>query len=307
MTAQTPAHGFGASVAGDTPADGAVFVRPSAHATWMLCQAAVAFTSHPQYDNTSSMQASRGTGVHLLNEMHIAFGTVFDSAEQTLDAWTAEMARRGEGFHDFTTPTRRIEVAQEILTAHQKWVEQFWLPVGQHLDIISTERKMQMPLGVLPNGREVWLRGTADLVTAEPKVWDWKTSSTGWQTAKLNEITQHLSYAALVEHELEIQPREAAYVVYDFKSGTWSWSEFTVSFGRPQIDRVLREFFKMGAVLDADAAMASPAKRGASWGQDGRGWWCSAKWCGAWDICDGKYLLDDGKATGVRDNSITWK
>lgn len=289
-----------------TPAEDAIFVRPSSHSTWMNCQLAVQHRDHPQYDNTSTQQASFGTCVHMLNERHIE-GLTLDGVDHVLELWLAEMDGRDEDIRPLAPKTRLESLASEALMAHQLWVQNFWLPVGSQLEAVAVEQRMEMPLGSLPNGREVWLRGTADFVTPG-KIWDWKTASVGWKPARMDEMTQHLFYAALVEYELDVRlPEEAAYVVYDRKDQSWAWSEFTTAVTRKQVKRALHEIFKMAAVLDAEAAMASPAKRGASWGQDGRGWWCSAKWCGAWDFCDGKFLLDDGKAVGSRDNTITWR
>ena len=287
----------------DEPAEDAIFVRPSAHSSWLMCQLSVQHSRTRRYKDADfdSMQAARGTFVHLLNEMYLT-GKPCHNTEDAYELFTTT-ADIPKG----VAPTRLREITIECFQAHEAWITQFWLTEGKLLDVVSTEKRMRMPIGHLQDGREVWLRGTADLITGPPKVWDWKTSTSGWTAKKLNEMTQHMFYAALAEYELGVPHTEAAYVVYNFKTGTWEWSAFTLPIERPAMNRALYEMYKMAVVLAHGAAMASPAKRGASWGQDGRGWWCSAKWCGAWDWCDGKYILDDGKCDGLRDPLITWK
>ncbi|NIT75641.1 MAG: hypothetical protein GWO44_01715, partial [Thermoplasmata archaeon] len=101
-------------------------------------------------------------------------------------------------------------------------------------------------------------------------------------------------------------PKQGEYVVYNFKTGDWEWSRFTVPIHQKDVDRALGAYFRMGKTLHYQSAVGTPSKRGASWGQDGRGWWCSPKWCDAWEICDDKRLLDDGLADEKVDPLVTW-
>lgn len=292
--------------------DDAIKVRPSAYSTWQNCALSVQYTSDPRYDSTSSMQAARGTGMHLPIEQHLK-GDPFLTEKHMREAWVEELkARPGEWEKLGTLPAETFRtVAAQIWEGYLLWQQQFWQTVGQHLTVVATERKLSMPIGEAPDGREIWLRGTPDFIDdlgdGTDRVIDWKTSTSGWKAAKVNEMVQHIAYAALHQANGGRDVSQAMYVVYNFKDKSWSWDEFKIPVLQSKVDLVLAEFVQMGRVLSIGGATASPMKRGPGWGQDGRGWWCSPKWCGAWDFCEGKLMLDDGQGHERRDSLITWR
>lgn len=291
--------------------DDAIVVRPSAYSTWQNCALAVQYTTDERYDATSSMQAARGTGIHLPIEQHLE-GKPFLVEKHMVDAWVEQLKTRpGEWEKLATLPASTFrEVGAQIWEGYLLWQQQFWQTVGQSLTVVATERRLAMPLGEAPDGREIWLRGTPDLVDDigdTDRIIDWKSSTSGWKADKVREMVQHTAYAGLHMANGGRRVTEAMYVVYNFKEKRWNWDEFKVPVSLTGVWRVLHEFYQMGLTLSVNGAVASPMKRGASWGQDGRGWWCSAKWCGAWDFCEGKFLLDDGKTDEKRDGLITWK
>jgi hypothetical protein len=149
-------------------------------------------------------------------------------------------------------------------------------------------------LGVLPNGREVWVSGQADRVV-EGEIQDWKTASRGWKAGKAyeNEV-QINTYAWLVEHLTDAT--RGAFVVYDRSKKTWTWSETTLAI-TPETKRLsLLKLWDMAVTLDAGVAVATPHSRG-SFGA-GIGWHCSTKFCPAWNPCP------FGKGIGGRDNEV---
>lgn len=294
------------------PAEGSIFVRPSAMSNWANCQLSVQATSYPDYDHASTMQSSRGTGMHLAIEAHLK-GEPFALEQHFRQAWVTEMARREEPIVGVASDAKIREVSADIWKGYIEWVNQFWYPVGQYLPIVATEQTLQMFLDTAPSGREIWLRGTPDTVVGlegdypRHKVIDWKTSTSGWSKNKTNDMTQHVGYAILLEEHGFANVDQGMYVVYDFKNGGWKWDEYQLPITGTKKRLVFSEFVNMGVVIDGQAASATPQKRGAAWGQDGRGWWCSEVWCGYWTPCQGKYLLEDGKADEKRDNTITWR
>lgn len=298
-----------AQVGDDLIPDDAIVVRPSSFSTWAHCQLAVQHSLlHPLYDDRPSQQASFGTFVHKLHELFINDEPVPVTVEGALDLWDKTSLEGDDlSIYDTGATDKSLRAwATEALLAHGLWVEQYWEPVGSQADIVGTELTMSMFLGEAPSGREVWLRGTADLI--EPtRGADWKTSSGGWPDNRVDTQGQHLCYTAMARAAELSEPEEFSYVIYNRKEKTWEWSATTVPVSPYQEEITLREMFKMGVVIDAEAAMGQPSKTGAFWGHDGRGWWCSPKWCGAWSICEAKYLLDDGQADEIRDGLITWK
>ncbi|NIT75640.1 MAG: hypothetical protein GWO44_01710, partial [Thermoplasmata archaeon] len=54
------------------------------------------------------------------------------------------------------------KMAGQALKATEDFVLQYW-PYGKTLDIVGVEERMEMHLGTLDDGTEIWLAGTADL------------------------------------------------------------------------------------------------------------------------------------------------
>lgn len=286
--------------------DDALIIRPSSHSTWLLCPLSVQYAYDERNDNTPSEQQAFGTGMHAIIENYIKTGQHPTSGEGWVNAWIEEMESRDEDITKLASPSLLVADSKEMKLAFELWLDTFWNPVGSHLEPLVVEETLALKLGDLPSGREAWLRGTPDLFTTT-KGFDWKTSTSGWSSTKLPELTQHLFYSALVEVNHGVSITEFSYVVYDRKRQEWKWSEYTDHFNETAIQLAIEEARKMALILDVQAAPATPMKRGAFWGQDGRGWWCTAKWCGAWDFCEGKHLLADGQAGGSRDSTVTWK
>jgi hypothetical protein len=297
MTLTLVDQGFLADVAGDKPSDEALIVRPSSWSSFQLCGYRVSLAGEDGFDNTSSEPMAWGTGVHKLNANRIIFGDVADdmasSPAAVLGIWAQEMRDRSDGEDIFTYATRSYLLGQatEMLSAHKLWVERFWLPVGQHLEVVAVEDTRIRPLGVLPSGRDVWIRGTADFVTSTA-VYDWKSAGRGWKRGKAESNIQHLIYAWLVEDLAEID--EAAYVVYNRQTAEWAWDDTTLPVTNEAIRTALHAMWDMAKQIDTGTTHASPLVRGGF--GDGRGWHCSPKFCGAWSICPAKYLIADGKA-----------
>jgi hypothetical protein len=295
MTLTLVDRGFLAPVASDQPADDALVVRPSSWQGFQLCGYRVALSGEEGFDGTSSEPMAWGSGVHKLNANHILTGHGADGPAEAMQVWIEEMADKGENILNYASSSYLLQQSQEMLAAHKLWIARFWEPVGQHLEVLTVEETRQRPLGVLPSGREVWIRGTADFVTVA-KVWDWKTAGRGWKRGKAESNIQHTIYAWLVEALTAVS--EAAYVVYNRQTAEWSWDDTTLPVTADSIAVALRAMYEMALQIDTGTATASPHVRGGF--GDGRSWACSPKFCGAWNICPAKHLIQDGKAGLVR-------
>lgn len=281
------------------------YVRPSALSSFFNCPLSVQLSQFLP-STAPTMQTTRGTMVHALIADHITTGSFVDlQVQDVVDMTRLEMDDRRESV-DHVPSAALWKLGQEVLRAYHDWIEQFWNPYGHTLQPVVVEEKMEAYLGDLDDGREVWLKGTPDFVELD-YVRDWKTSTAGWSQSKIDNEYQHLAYSLLVEQNHGFVPKYGQYVVYNFKTNEWEWDPHTVKITTTQLDRVATAYLRMGKVLAAEAAIGTPHKRGASWGQDGRGWWCSPKWCDAWTICDDKYILADGQAGEEVDPLITWK
>lgn len=283
------------------PSSDALIVRPSSHASFALCGYRVLYSKEEGFDNTSSEAMSWGTGVHKVINNHIVASDIAgltDTVDGVLLVWAQEMADREdkEDIFSYASHSFLRGKAQEMLDAYHLWVERFWLPIGQHLEIVAVEATNLRPLGILPSGREAWVRGTADFIT-EGKVWDWKSSGRGWKKGKAEaSATQLLAYAWLAEAQTNVT--EGTFVVYDRSKRSWSWDETTFRVTEPLIRQALLSLWDLARAIDSGVAVATPMTTGGF--GDGRGWHCSPKFCGAWSICSFRHMIPDGKGDLVR-------
>lgn len=133
--------------------------------------------------------------------------------------------------------------------------------------------------------RRVFIQGTVDLVavnteTGEKQLFDWKTSAQeyggrqGWKHQRYS--IQPTMYAAALSDAAEMN---FTFVRVGRDSG--DYEEFTVN--RKAVDtEFLVEQLEAMAVLD-EAQLER-------WPLGPTDWWCSSKWCPAWNQCRGKYL-----------------
>jgi hypothetical protein len=292
--------GFLSDVGRDKPSEQAIIVRPSSYNSWALCGYRVLYSSDPGFDNTSSEAMAWGSGLHKLVNNHIVWSDVADlttTPEQALLIWAQEMASRkpSEDIFSYAGKSYLWTKAAEMIRAYELWVERFWLPLGRSLKVVAVEATTLKPLGMIGD-RDVWVQGTADFVT-EGRVWDWKTAGRGWKKGKAEaSAVQPLVYSWLVDDQTPVE--EATFVVYNRQDSTWTWDDTSFGVTEQLVTQALRSMWDMARSIDAGIAVATPMTTGGF--GDGRSWACSAKYCGAWNICDYRFLIPDGKANQVR-------
>ena len=296
----------------DGPADDDIVVRQSTIGSMRLCPARVGLSGEPGFLDAPSQAMFQGTVVHALIEEYLsAVASDGDlgagmplrlSMVPNVVSLMAELAH-ADGFRldDVASDAQIQKVAETAVAAAQSWHEQVWLGDGlDSMAILAIEAKMVRPLGTLPDGRVIWLQGTADIVHGGGIV-DWKTSSRGWKVNRdgLSQASfkvQAPLYLWLAEPILEKLASSATFYVYDVSKGQWTshhtnWSE-------AQIMANLGNAWEAGKQIAAEAFPYTPA--GSDYGKYGRGWWCSLKYCAAWNICPGKDSIADGVDTTAR-------
>ena len=152
-----------------------------------------------------------------------------------------------------------------------------WLRTIQPLYPDGTvEGRMHRPLGVV-DGRPLWLRGTPDYYTGHNVV-DWKTSSKKWQKGRENKSIQLPLYRSLIEWNHETMPWEGIYVIYSRAKQVWE--ERPVGLTEGKVNAAMLHAFTMGRALMKQEYSLSPFGEFSA-----RAWYCSEKWCHAWDVC----------------------
>ena len=170
-----------------------------------------------------------------------------------------------------------------------------WVPELHQIDLSAAgiETKITVPLGSLDDGRMVWLQGTPDLWTMGT-VYDWKTTGNPWKEnggglTRGSFGQQAPLYLHLVS-TLGATATRFVFYVYDRGSGAWASHETVWS--PASIGAALANAWEYGKMIGAGAFPYTPASD--NYGKYQRGWHCSARYCGAWDICEGKRILADG-------------
>jgi hypothetical protein len=291
------------------PSDDALFVRPSSFYNFGLCPLREVLRKQDGYDDRSNEAPGWGTGMHAIIAHFMETGEVPGTVQDVLDRWVDELLMRepSEDIGTYASLEALSVWAGEMKTGFDLWLEQFWLPQGQHEETIAAEETVMRPLGVLPNGRDVWIRGTPDrvlMVNDQVQIQDWKTAGRGWKKGKADSnAVQLLSYAWLSEHHGPVT--RGTFVVYDRAKQEWTWSDKSFAIDADRIELGLRAMWSMAEQLDSGTAVANPFAMGGF--GDGRGWHCKPKFCSAWNICDFKALPADGVHVEIRPREMSWE
>lgn len=305
---------------GPEPAEGALVFGPSTLNDWLLCNYRVLFKNHPLHDNRSNEPPAFGTGMHALIEGTLRDGVAVYTPEEALEVWKTAMLENHYGAEDITEYAPEnvlIQKAHELVRGHSSWVEKFWLPVGQHMDALIIEQRIERPLGRIRKeindtqvDREVWISGAADFVATHPSGtgalgMDWKTAGRGWKRGKADSNTQHIIYGWLAEVLLDIPVVEGMYVVYNRQKEEWTWDDKRIILTPQMRQAALKMAWDAAVGMDAQIGVASPMTRGGF--GDGRGWHCKPQYCPAWNACGFRHMIEDDWAQKEKPEEMRWE
>ncbi len=151
----------------------------------------------------------------------------------------------------------------------------------------AIEQEMFLPLGEGERGTII-LKGTPDAVLREVII-DWKTSGRAWKESKAHHSIQVDADEALVKQNLGVSIREFVFWVYNRQKR--EWTAIPTSRRVADINASLSRLLDYGKILERGSFHATPTTD--TFGEIKRGWFCSTKYCGAWNVCPAKYLNDD--------------
>ncbi len=185
------------------------------------------------------------------------------------------------------------EVEAEVYAAVREWRKHVspLLPPS-----IAVEEKMFGKVDTLPSGRELWITGIPDYVTADELI-DWKTAYKMWSAPKMETTVQPQVYAWLLARTQGIMVSTFRYWIWSRSKG--EWATMTRPITQPSILAAMQLTADVGAAIDAEIF---PARPFAGTIGRARGWWCSPRYCDSWDVCPAKYLITDEV---VNDPAIT--
>ena len=274
---------------GLAPDEGALLIRQSDVSSMDLCPAKQGYLKSGAAVQVPSEAMSFGTMMHTFAEQRL-LGWDGIATKPQLEAWWAENVERdGFDLFELSTQEKRDASLQEALAACAQWDDDV-RPLLNYGDGVLLEERLMSPLGRLPSGREVWAHGTPDVVSvALPRIDDWKTAARGWKDSKAHQTGQASMYSFLVESSMGVLVTEFIYWVWNRKQ--WQWDAVRTERSPAQIDSFMRHVWMRATQMDAGAFPFTPWQ--STFGDYKRGWWCSAKYCAAWDVCEGKHLADD--------------
>lgn len=266
------------------PADDDIIIRQSTLNSWLLCPGRVYHSVDDGFDRTPSEPMLFGTLVHAMIEAHLLgdsppIGSLLNEAE----------ANDGFSLDDYATPEAIEYMFDGVQMAFDDWQEQVEprLPDEEPTYI---EQKFQRPLAEVGDGRVIWVQGTPDLAYSD-RIYDWKTAGRGW---KLNNNDQSKgSFNAQAPTYLWLDGRGLrtfTFWVYDRSKGVWG--EYITQWDSEQLLLNLKNLEGIGRAIAAGVVYYTPTSD--NFGKVQRGWHCSPKYCGAWNICPGKNSIADG-------------
>lgn len=276
----------------DLPAKGYTFDdttdtvgRQSSFGQLQLCGGRIGYADHEGFLPILSEAVVFGQCLHyIISEDLISGGKQQDMLLQSMGDWVNELLVTE---YDWSLDkVSNVPVFfSELSTAYNLWRT----TVKPHLPVqlIAVEQEMFMPLGEGKNGN-LWLKGTADAVF-EDTLMDWKTAGRGWKADKPQLSLQASLYMPLVKQNLNKSIRKFTFWVFNRQWGTWD--QFVTQRSIEQINSALKTAYDYTAQIEAKIFPCTPVPESAF--QKKRGWYCQPKFCGAWNVCEAKFMNDD--------------
>lgn len=272
---------------GEYDPDEDILVRQSTIGQLQLCAKRVELADKAGYLEPVSEAMAYGTCLHYIIEKDMAAGEPRLDMLSNMDEWVEAVLVEQYDWTLAKVPNPR-DFFGELAIGYRTWRKQVEPTLrGKPIGI---EETMTLHLG---EGRErsIWLQGTADLVY-KTRLMDWKTSNSKWKQEKADVSIQASLYMALAKQTFGIEIKDFRFWTYYRKSR--EWTPFDTERKVREINAALLSAYEYGLQMEAGIYPATPVPE-SSFAKK-RGWYCSAKFCGAWNICPAKYIAD-GKNT----------
>lgn len=285
--------GLGSPIPWDEPKEDDIIYRQSTREALALCGGRVLLG---QEDVPPSEAMSFGTLTHKMIELTIlGEGGMLNIRPAVVKLWEELLEEEGHDLSKLASKALVERSVEEAIHATQAWVDDFWLPHGQYLHAVGVEVLRVLPLGLTPNGRGVWLQGTPDFVVSGNRIIDFKTAGRGWNQGKHLVRVQAPLYTYMEWQAGTVEPpTDFDFQVYNRQKGEWDFESHSLVVTERMIESALQMAWTDALAIEAGALPFQPY--GESYGKFKRGWHCSPKYCGAWEKCSVKYLIEDGKA-----------
>lgn len=250
-----------------------------------LCEYRVKYSDHPHSLKQVSEQLAFGTCLHYMVEQTLLHGGVQDQLLVNMDEWVEPILNRDYEWSISLIP-EPWQFLGELRVAYRSYLAQTY-PKLQQDKLLQVEAEMASWIGegVLPDSN-IWLEGTADQVYVH-EIRDVKTTGRKWDQAKADTNIQASLYPALVKAHFDgLEVTRFTFDVYHRPKT--EWVELTVVKTPEVINAALQTAHNMGLKQQLNIYTPSPVPP-ASWANK-PGWYCSPKYCAAWNICEAKHV-----------------
>lgn len=264
-------------------AENDTIIRQSTIGQLMLCEMRVGYRDTEGYLEPVGEKLSFGTFVHHLIEQHLILEDEPTELLVQMD-WVNEIL-----VDDYDWSIDQVDdpvgLFSEIAVAYRTWQKQI-LPKLKLDELVAVEETMFLYLGEGNKGN-IFLQGSPDAVFQD-HLRDWKTAGRGWKKEKADVSIQASLYPALAKQTHDLKARKFTFDVYDRSKSVWT--SFPVMRRVADIDSALKTAYAAGLKVESGLYTAQPVPE-ASFNKK-RGWYCSTKFCPAWNVCEYKYLAD---------------
>lgn len=273
-----------------------IYVRPSTVTSHALCPARTGLRDVEGANHHPNEALLFGSGVHWCIEQTLRFldFTTDDLAAELHELFVKDVPEGIEPvkFSTVANLSQRRTLTAGVMNAWDLWRQQVQPELPKTLDMV--EQTLEMHIGVI-DGREVILRGTPDVIyLREHLVIDWKTAGRQWSADKAEGQLQRVAYPMMARLQFNTMINKFDFWVFD-RSNDW-WGKFSVPSGSREAERA----FVLNAMQVASNEVSGRTTYTPSGGGfKSRGWHCSPQYCDAWSVCDGKFLVADGRADEV--------
>lgn len=264
-----------------------ILIRQSTINTLQLCAKRVELQQQKGYLEPVGEKLVFGSLLHELIAADLNVDTDVDTMIVDMDHWIEPYLNEKYQWSIGMIPDYG-KFKQQLTIGYRTWAHQVKPKINSN-QITAVEETLELYLGEADNSRGVFLQGTADLIM-EDRIIDWKTTGRAWSQTKADLSIQASLYMPLAKQQYGLATREFTFWIYVRTSNPY-WQPLSTSRRVKDIDSALQTAYNYGLQIDAGVYPATPVPE--SDFNKKRGWYCSPKWCGGWNICTSKYLHDN--------------
>jgi len=272
-----------------------IYVRPSTVQSFALCPARTLLRGEPGFNHYPNEALLFGTMMHwtIEHELTGESSTNREALDELENAFSKNVPDADTAgvlsMSVVTTQKQRQDLLDEVSKAFVLWKKEVKPNLPDEVPVI--EEPLEMQLGTYRD-YQIVLRGTPDAVYPNTEIIvDWKTAGRNWNDDKASGQLQRVGYPLMAAADKNWEISEFHYWVFD-RSGE-QWNLFKVPVGTPEAQAAFMEnAFAVGVAQIENTSSYTPSGGGFK----ARGWNCSPKYCDAWSVCDGKFLVADGQA-----------